>query len=80
MISINTVHNLEKKECAISLREIERVTKKNSFITVDAYNNDDEKKRMYAWNLTAKTIMSVDEWKFFFNDVGFKGDYYWFIP
>ena len=80
VISINTVHNLDKKECATSLREIERVTKKNSFITVDAYRNEDEKKRMYAWNLTAKTIMSVDEWKFFFNDISFRGDYYWFIP
>ena len=24
-----------------------------------------KKKRMFAWNLTAKTIMHVDEWKFF---------------
>jgi len=35
---------------------------------------------MYAWNLTAKTIMSVDEWVSFFAEVGYSGDYYWFIP
>jgi hypothetical protein len=35
---------------------------------------------MYAWNLTAKTIMSVDEWERFFQDVGYTGDYFWFIP
>ena len=35
---------------------------------------------MMAWNLTAKTIMSVDNWKSFFKEIGFKGDYYWFIP
>ena len=80
VISINTIHNLEKKECLNSLKEIQRVTKKNSFITVDAYRNDEEKKRMFAWNLTAKTIMSVNQWKDFFNDANFKGDYYWFIP
>jgi len=80
VISINTVHNLERNECAIALQEIERVSRGKSFITVDAYRNDIEKERMYAWNLTAKTIMSVDEWILFFNEVGYTGDYFWFIP
>ena len=80
VISINTVHNLEKDDLAKALQEIERVSNDKSFITVDAYNSEDEKERMYAWNLTAKTIMSVDEWVSFFNDVGYTGDYYWFIP
>ena len=80
VISINTIHNLEKEECAKSLREIERVSKKNKFIIVDAYKNDEEKKRMLAWNLTAKTIMHVDEWKFFFKENGYSGDYFWFTP
>ena len=80
VISINSIHNLEKEDCARALEEIERVSKNNSFITVDAYRNNEEKERMYAWNLTAKTIMSVDEWVNFFKDVGYNGDYYWFIP
>ena len=80
IISINTIHNLEISECLQALREISRVSKIGSFITVDAFNNEDEKKRMYAWNLTAKTIMSTSEWKQFFKDAGYKGDYYWFIP
>jgi ubiquinone/menaquinone biosynthesis C-methylase UbiE len=80
VISINTVHNLDKIECANALREIERVSRRNSFITVDAYRNDEEKKRMYKWNLTAKTIMHVEEWKSFFDSIGYTGDYFWFIP
>jgi SAM-dependent methyltransferase len=80
VISINTVHNLERDECAKALREIQRVSRGNSFITVDAYRNDEEKERMYAWNLTAKTIMSVDEWVQFFDEIGYTGDYFWFIP
>ncbi|MBN1531204.1 MAG: class I SAM-dependent methyltransferase [Spirochaetes bacterium] len=80
VISINTVHNLEKDECGRALREIERVSRGKSFITVDAYRSEDEKKRMYAWNLTARTIMSVDEWVAFFGEVGYTGDYFWFIP
>ena len=80
VISINTIHNLEIDDLAQALTEIERVSKGKSFVTVDAYNSDEEKDRMYAWNLTAKTIMSVDEWVAFFNDVGYTGDYFWFIP
>ena len=62
------------------MREIERVSKKGSFITVDAYNNDEEKERMFKWNLTAKTILSVEEWKDFFVKNNYSGDYFWFIP
>ena len=80
VISINTVHNLDRNDCAKALQEIERVSRGHSFITVDAYRNDDEKERMNAWNLTAKTIMSVEEWITFFKDVGYTGDYFWFIP
>jgi len=80
VISINTIHNLDREGCAQALREIERVARSGSFITVDAYRNGEEKERMYAWNLTAQTIMSVDEWVAFFTEVGYSGDYYWFIP
>lgn len=80
VISINTVHNLEREECGKALQEIERVSRGKSFITVDAYRTEEEKEAMYAWNLTGKTIMSVAEWKVFFKEVGYNGDYYWFMP
>ena len=80
VISINTVHNLELGECKAALREINRVSKGSAFITVDAYRTPEEKERMLAWNLTAKTILSVDDWKNLFDDVGYGGDYFWFIP
>lgn len=80
VISINTIHNLERAECAQALREIERVARRGAFVTVDAYGNDEERERMTAWNLTAKTIMSTEEWPKFFAESGYTGDYYWFIP
>jgi len=80
IISITTIHNLDLEDCVTAVREIERVCKGKSFITLDAYRNAAEKERMFAWNLTAKTVMHVDEWKQFFKDVGYTGDYYWFIP
>lgn len=80
VISVNTVHNLVREECARALQEIERVARRGAFITVDAYRDDTERQRMEAWNLTALTIMHVDEWKSFFDSIGYTGDYYWFIP
>ena len=80
VISINTVHNLEQSELIKSLKEIQRVSRKNAFITVDAYRNEEEKEAMFDWNLTAKTILSVNDWKELFREAGYHGDYYWFVP
>lgn len=80
VISITTLHNLEKPQLIQAVKEIERVKRKYSFITVDAYHDDAEKERMMAWNLTAKTVLHVDEWKKLFKEAGYTGDYYWFIP
>jgi SAM-dependent methyltransferase len=80
VISVNTVHNLDRKNCKKALQEIERVKIRNAFITVDAYRNDEERKRMEAWNLTALTMMSDIEWKIVFEEAGYTGDFFWFIP
>ena len=80
VISDNSIHNLELDQCAQALREIERVSRGGSFITVDAYRSEAERDRMMAWNLTAKTILSAEDWVQLFADVGYTGDYYWFIP
>jgi SAM-dependent methyltransferase len=80
VISINTIHNLAEEDLKQALREIERVSRGKSFITVDAYRTEEEKLLMFDWNLTAQTILHVEEWKKLFEMVGYTGDYYWFIP
>ena len=80
VISINTVHNLELEECKMAIAEIERVKKKHAFLVLDSYRNSEEEDRMRKWNITGKTILSVDEWCELFKEVGYTGDYYWFIP
>ena len=80
VISITTVHNHDYEGCMKSLSEIQRVAKKGSFITVDAYTDETEKKAMFAWNLTAKTILSVPDWIELFKEAGYTGDYFWFVP
>lgn len=78
VISINTVHNLPLAECKQALKEIERVSKKNAFIIVDGWKNNEEKERLMAWILTGLTYMHVKDWEKLFKEVGYTGDYYWF--
>jgi SAM-dependent methyltransferase len=79
VICINTVHNLPLDQCKEALKEIERVSRGYSFVTMDAWRNEAERERLLKWNLTALTYMHVDEWKTLFNEIGYTGDYYWFI-
>ncbi len=80
VISINTLHNLEGGELKQAFSEIMRVSRKNAFITVDAYETPQEEEAMHNWNLTAKTILSVTGWKQLFGEVGYTGDFFWFKP
>jgi len=79
VISINTIDHLPLEECKQALREIQRVSKKDAFISVNAWRTDKERELLLKWNLTALTYMHVDDWKRLFEEVGYTGDYYWFI-
>jgi len=76
-ISINTLHNLGRQDCVKALSEIERVSKGNSFVMVDGWRNAEEERRLKAWVLTAKTMLSADEWVELFDEAEYSGDY-WF--
>jgi len=80
VVSVNTIHNLERVEVVDSLREIQRVSRRWSFVVVDAYRDATEKDRIDAWNLTALTVLSTDDWVDLFREAGYTGDYFWFIP
>ncbi|MBI5741877.1 MAG: class I SAM-dependent methyltransferase [Nitrospirae bacterium] len=79
VVSINSIHNLPVERLKASLLDIERVCRGNSYITIDAWRNEQERENLYKWVLTAETMMHVDDWKKLFKEVGYTGDYYWFI-
>lgn len=79
VLSINTIHNLPLEECKRALQEIQRVSRSHAFVTVDAWRTEEERERLIQWNLTALTYMHADDWKELFREVGYTGDYYWFI-
>ncbi|HLB32913.1 MAG: methyltransferase type 11 [Verrucomicrobia bacterium RIFCSPHIGHO2_12_FULL_41_10] len=80
VISINSIHNLPPDLCKQALREIERVSRAHKYVTLDAWRNEEEHQALLDWILTAETYMSVDDWVKLFNEVGYTGDYWWFIP
>ena len=79
VISINSIHNLPLERLKKALQEVERVSRGHSYITVDAWRNEMERENLYKWVLTAETMMHVDGWKKLFAEVGYTGDYWWFI-
>jgi ubiquinone/menaquinone biosynthesis C-methylase UbiE len=79
VISINTIHNLNEEECRMAVREIQRIGK-HAFIMVDSYRNESDKDRMFKWNIVGETIKSTKEWEQLFQEEGYTGEYFWFIP
>lgn len=77
VISINTLHNLKKTDCAKAIKEIMRVSYKSTYIQVDAYKNIEEKKKFKDWVLTAKFHTYCHRWTKFFKDIKYKGEFYW---
>ena len=79
VISINSIHNLPPEGCKQALREIQRVSRGHSYVTIDAWRNEQERQNLLKWILTAETYMHVADWKKVFQEAGYTGDYYWFI-
>lgn len=79
VLAINTLSELPIKKCKQAIREISRVSRGKSFITLNSWRNDDEKENLRKWNLTALSNLSVDEWRSLLRKEGYSGDYYWFF-
>jgi len=79
VISINTIHNLEREKARSALQEIQRVGKIDSYIVVDSYKTAEQKENFQNWVLTAKFHDFPDGWLQLFKESGYTGDYSWTI-
>ena len=75
VISLTTLHNLKIYDLVKAVKEIERVSKKNSYIMVESFRNDEEEVNMLYWQLTCASYYSVDEWEWIYEQCGYTGDY-----
>lgn len=75
VISLTTLHNLKVYDLKKAVKEIQRVSKENSYITVESFRNDREEVNMLYWQLTCASYYSVDEWEWLYQEWGYTGDY-----
>jgi protein-L-isoaspartate(D-aspartate) O-methyltransferase len=73
--SITTLHNLHNYDLDKSLREIERVGKKNKYVCVESYRNEQEKANLLYWQVTCEAFCTPEEWLWWFKTSGYTGDY-----
>ncbi len=75
VISLATLHNLKVFDLKKAVQEIERVSKKNSYIMVDSFRNDNEEVNLLYWQITCASYYSVEEWEWLYQEWGYTGDY-----
>ncbi len=74
LLSINTLHNLELFDLKKSIKEINRVSKRQ-YLVVESYRNEKELFNLQCWALTAQAFFSVKEWEWILKEYKYKGEY-----
>ena len=75
VFSITTIHNLHCYDLDKALREIERVGKRNKYICVESYRNEEEKANLLYWQVTCEAFNTPQEWDWWFKQSGYTGDH-----
>ncbi|MDE3076601.1 MAG: class I SAM-dependent methyltransferase [Chloroflexota bacterium] len=75
VISLTTLHNLYCFDLDKALREIERVGRRDKYIVVESYRNEDEKANLLYWQLTCEMFCTPEEWQWWFERCGYSGDH-----
>lgn len=75
VISLNTLHNLRIYDLKKAIQDIERISRRDSYIVVESFRNDVEEVNMLYWQLTCASYYAVDEWEWLYQEWGYTGDY-----
>ncbi len=75
VVSITTLHNLYCMDFYKALKEIERVGKKDKYICVESYRNEDEKVNLLYWQVTCEMFCTPEEWQWWFDTCSYTGDH-----
>lgn len=78
VLAIGPVYTLSLADAIRCLREIENLKKKpggSSFVTLAAWDTEEDLRLLRAWSLLGTTLLRKDEWLEVLNHVGYTGDY-----
>ncbi|HEY9841293.1 MAG TPA: class I SAM-dependent methyltransferase [Candidatus Obscuribacterales bacterium] len=73
--SLNTLHNLYCYELDAALRELSRVSRRDAYLVVESYRNEEEKANLLYWQLTCESFYTPAEWEWWFARTGYAGDH-----
>jgi ubiquinone/menaquinone biosynthesis C-methylase UbiE len=79
VISINTIHNLQRPGVIRALGEIERLSPGRSFVQVDSYHTPAQRELFMKWVLTAEFHDYPAGWLKVFAEARYTGDWYWTV-
>ncbi len=75
VISINTLHCLHSYELCDALSEMERVGKKNKYLCIESYRNEQEKANLLYWQVSCEAFNTPQGWEWWFKQFGYSGDH-----
>ena len=70
VVSINTLHNLNRADCIRALGEIERVSRRHRYVQVDSWLDETQREKFERWQLTALTYSDPEGWRRLFREAG----------
>jgi len=75
VLALGPVYTLSLTDVVQCLREIQRVSRGKSFVTLASYTNENDYWLFKHWTLLGTTILRPDEWVEVMKYVGYTGDY-----
>jgi SAM-dependent methyltransferase len=72
--SITTLHNLHVHDLKSAAGELQRVGRRDRYICVESYRNEQEKANLLYWQLTCQSFYTPEEWQWLLNEFGYVGD------
>lgn len=75
VVAMGVVYSLNLPDAIQSLKEIKRVGKGRSFITLASYETERDFWLFRHWTLLGTTVLKKEEWIEVLNHVGYEGDY-----
>ncbi len=75
VVAIGVVYFLNLTDAIQSLKEIQRVGKGKSFVTLASYITEEDFRLFSYWTLLGTTILRPEEWVGVLDHVGYTGDY-----
>ena len=77
VIALGVIYTLTLSDAIIALREINRVSKGKSFITLATYSTEEEYFLFKDWTLLGSLLFKREEWLEILREANYEG-HYWF--